>query len=118
MSLKIVGRTIPSRHSDPETSHRAEKESVVRAGTQRALLLAVFVDGEPLIAEEAMELAGVNPRSCWWKRCSDLRNEGYLTWAEIDRGVIYQKKSTAGEWCNASVITEKGRQALRELEES
>jgi hypothetical protein len=68
----------------------------------------------PLIDEEAAITAGVNPRSCWWKRCSELREGGYIEWAVIN-GVPYEKKSSVNEWCKASVLTDKGRQALKEL---
>lgn len=119
MNLRVVGRTIPSRRSDPETSHRAYREvAVLRAGTQRAkLLIAYGAKTEiPLIDEEAMVLSGVSPRSCWWKRCSELRADGLIEWVPLGPGVMLQKLSTVNEWCNASVITSKGLQALAELE--
>lgn len=105
-----------ARNTDPETSHKAGRRVALRAGSQRAKLLAAYDTMPfPLIDEEAAHLAGItNPKACYWKRCGELRQMGYLEWAKIN-GVIYEKKSSADEWCGASQLTEAGRQMLREL---
>lgn len=78
---EAAGRTIPSRSTDPDTSRKAEP-GPMRAGSQRARLLAAFarpeaVDG--LTDEEAADLAdGVPYRSEFAKRCSELRAAGLI----------------------------------------
>lgn len=61
------------------TSRTGAKEITVRAGTQRAQLLAMYVDYE-LTDEEAGHMSGLAnlPKCCYWKRCSELRQAGYI----------------------------------------
>lgn len=103
-------RVIPSRSSDPGTSKAAEPLSV-KAGTQRARLLAAFgtpaaVDG--LTDEEAADLAvGVPYRSEFAKRCSELRAAGLL---EVVPDVT--RRGVSGQRRLVSRITDAGRAAL------
>lgn len=79
------GRVIPSRTTDPATSKQAAGAVKVRAGSQRARLLAAFgknaadhlVDG--LTDEQAARIAdGVTLTSEYAKRCSELREAGLI----------------------------------------
>jgi hypothetical protein len=88
------GRVIPSRATDPVTSHKAAAAVTVKAGSQRAALLTAFwlmdrdapgIDGAT--DEEAMRMAGptlVNPLSEYSKRCSELREAGLIEPLEIE----------------------------------
>lgn len=103
-----VGRMIPSRRTDPGTSHKAEKAVTVKAGTQRHRLLVAFSALDDATDEEAMEHAvGVAPTSEFAKRCSELRDGGYIEPTGEER------KGAAGVDRIVSRITDKGREALR-----
>lgn len=70
-----------ARNADPETSHLAHEATKPRVGGARAWLLLAYADRAHwggLIDEEAAMLAGLSPRSCWWKRCSELRALGLI----------------------------------------
>jgi hypothetical protein len=67
-----------SRTTDPSTSHKGAADVAVRAGSQRHELLAAYGGGKEMTADEAMRDAGVNERSCYWKRVSELVAGGYL----------------------------------------
>lgn len=73
-------RVIPSRNTDPETSHAAAKKIVIKAGTQRAYLLKAFSLLPDATDEEAMEIAYpmVLRGSEYSKRCSELREAGFI----------------------------------------
>lgn len=70
------GRTRTNDH----VSSEAGAESVAyRAGSQKAKLLAAFKAApDGLTDEEAAEVAGLL-RSCFWKRCGELREDGVIT---------------------------------------
>lgn len=111
-----VGRTIPSRRSDPGTSHNAATAIKVKAGTQRAKLLLAFRDAPTtrlqgdLTDEEAMEDAeGVSPVSEYAKRCSELRDAGLIEPTGETR------KGASGVDRIVSVITDAGRTAAQAL---
>lgn len=83
--LDELGRVIPSRTSDPDTSRVAERVVKIKAGTQRARLLEGFAraqwnwDSDGATDEEAMEMAvGVSATSEYAKRCSELREGGFI----------------------------------------
>lgn len=107
-------RTIPARNTDPGTSHAATEEIKVRAGTQRAKLLTVFRHGgffgvDGLTDEQAMEGAvGVSPTSEYAKRCSELREAGFIEpTGETRRGASGMERIV-------SRITDKGRAWVRD----
>lgn len=103
-----LGAVIPSRTSDPETSHAAEPVKI-KAGSQRAYLLDEFYrwqmeDG--LTDEQAMEYAYplVGPTSEYAKRCSELRQGGFIE----PTGEV-RVSFTTGKARIVSRITEKGK---------
>jgi hypothetical protein len=72
-------RIIPSRRTDPDTSHKGERDVAMRADSQKYRLLAAFEEYGPIMSEEAAQIAGISPLSCYWKRCSELCHDmGYL----------------------------------------
>lgn len=113
-ALTELGRVIPSRTSDPSTSHGAEPVKV-KAGTQRAHLLYSFndydrnPDGYGLTDEQAMALTlAVSPFSEFAKRCSELREGGFIEPTGETRA------GSAGPQRIVSRITERGRSWIRE----
>lgn len=67
-----------ARSTDPVSSHLAAIDSPGRVSQRQLMLLAYGVTREYLTDEQASVKAGVSPRSCWWKRCSELRQMGYI----------------------------------------
>jgi len=88
------------------TSKAATVSLAVRAGSQRAKLLAVYRSGCALDDTEAAERAGLNRLGvCFWKRCSELRQAGYI----ISDG------NNAADTRMACRITAAGRSCLNTL---
>lgn len=113
-ALSELGRTIPSRKSDPETSRAAEPVKV-KAGSQRSYLLLAFHDfdrnshGYGLTDEQAMERCpGIRPTSEYSKRCSELREGGFIEPTGETRA------GSAGPQRIVSRITDKGRAWIRD----
>ena len=103
-----------ARNTDPETSKAVGQDgkTIVNWGNQRHKLLSVYKDNpQGLIDEEAGNLSGLRDiRSCcYWKRCSELRQAGYLK----DTGMT--KKSEANKDQLISKITEQGLKRLLDL---
>lgn len=99
--LRASGARLPSslpaaRRGDPSTSKRAAASPARqrRAGSQALRLLEAYrriadyrvtddrTDPHPaeygLTDSEARAIAGISARSCYWKRCSELRAEGLI----------------------------------------
>lgn len=64
------------RTDDKPTSVAGAASVALRAGTQKARLLEVYRQG-PATDEEAAARAGLL-RSCYWKRCGELREDGLI----------------------------------------
>ncbi len=106
-------KTIPARNTDPGTSHAATRAIALRAGTQRARLLEAFAleaAAFGLTDEEAADLAdGVPYRSEFAKRCSELREAGWI------EPTGQTRKGVAGHDRIVSRITDAGRIVLSEV---
>lgn len=101
-----------ARNTDPATSHAAAENVAFRSGSHRARLLDVYGDRDNwdgLTDEEAAIRAGLSPRSCWWKRCSELRALGMIAPTGETR------ESSAGEHGQVCAITADGMRARAEL---
>lgn len=113
VQTQLIGGTIPARHSDPETSHAATRAITVRAGTQRAHLLQAFASprgADGLTDEEAMESSvGVSPHSEYAKRCSELRDAGFI------QPTGETRDGNSGQARMVSRITEEGRRIVSQL---
>lgn len=100
-----------SRKKDPKTSKAAEKATRITAGSQKHLLLAVYSAApEGLTADEAAvkmrwERSGVG----YWKRVSDLINDGFI----VDTGDT--RAGLSGQKQRVCRITEEGIGALRKI---
>jgi hypothetical protein len=103
-----------ARHTDPATSHDAARSVTVRAGSQKARLLSAYaaafhalVIGHrtdmALTDDEAAVMAGLT-RSCFWKRCGELREDGLI----MDTGRT-RLGPLHGEHRMACAITDAGR---------
>jgi len=66
------------RKNDHRSSTEGAYDVAFRAGTQKAKLLISYFDHGHLTADEAAKEAGVSMRSCYWKRCSELRDLGFI----------------------------------------
>lgn len=68
-----------ARNTDPSTSKRAAEGISVRGGSQRAVILAAYKNGD-YIDDEIGQITGLAnlPNCCYWKRCSELRQAGYI----------------------------------------
>lgn len=92
-----------ARTSDPETSKKAEAQVRPRRGSQAMRLLQVYAELGPLTDEVATQKAGlVNG----WKRCSDLRNAGYI------KPTGQLSTSSMGAQVQVCAITDLGRSRL------
>lgn len=99
---------------DPAARYAVAQRALKRR-TQRNVLLDVFASaGEPgATYEEAADVVGwVNTRKCWWKRCSDLREDGWIE----RHGTPQVRRGTQGTECAVYVISPAGLAALVALD--
>lgn len=96
-----------ARLSDPNTSKAAQHAIKL---TNALKILRVFARVGMATDEQASRLAGINQG---WKRCSDLRRDGYIAPVYED-DVLVTKRSSAGVDVMVCRITDKG---LRKLDE-
>lgn len=99
-----------ARKDDPETSKKAGRKLKIRAGTQQWLLLKAYsANLSGMTDEEAGVFTGLDKfrRCCYWKRCSELRQAGYIAPTGEER------ESTANRMQRVCVITDLGRDVLR-----
>jgi hypothetical protein len=96
------------RRNDGATSGAGAKAMTVRAGSQRAKLLTAYYVHDDLTDEEAGRASGLSamPKCCYWKRCSELRQAGYIAITGDTR------VSTAGVEQQVCAITYAGIQTL------
>lgn len=100
-----------ARKSDPTTSKQGALSVAMRSGSQKHKLLMEYLDFSlGLTDEEAGTYSGLAgmPKCCYWKRCSELRQAGFIAVTGETR------LSSVGEQQQVCVITEAGRKALRE----
>lgn len=101
------------RKDDLPTSRAGAAKAALHAGSQKAKLLAVYARSEDgLTDEQAAELAVVNMRSCWWKRCNELRQLGFIQPVTDARGRLLTRTSSAQVQRMVCFITPLGREAL------
>lgn len=82
-----------------------------RAPTQRERLLMAYADQfMGLTDEQAADAAGLL-RSCYWKRCGELRALGLITTEEVD-GKLLTRRGSAGTERIICWITEEGESHL------
>lgn len=98
------------RRKDGATSGAGAKAMTVRAGSQRAKLLAQYGQ-DSMTDEEAGHASGLAllPKCCYWKRCSELRQAGYIATTGVMR------ISSAGVEQHVCAITQAGHDLLASL---
>jgi hypothetical protein len=88
-------------------------------GSQSHRLLRAFYDNPDGLTDEGARIEAKLPvRAVYWKRTSELRERGYLSWAVDPLSGEYEMRPSpsTGVMVHVSVITEEGAQALKELE--
>lgn len=107
------------RNSDPLTSKRAFLNTKIRHGSQRHLLLREYYKTSleqefptrGLTDEEAgLRASHLKESRCPWKRCSELRQLGYI----IPNGE--ERKSSANQYQRVCIITTEGVNAIKRIE--
>lgn len=115
---------LTARNEDPSTSHDAGRMAAecegkvrdVRPNTQRHKLLLAYmrclgpdIGIVSISDEQAASLADLHYQgTCWWKRCSELRQGGFIE-------PTGQVEGFSGATVRVCTITEKGIAKLREL---
>lgn len=98
-----------SRADDPATSKRGAIDAHPRVSSQKIALLTVYARAaaDGLTDEEAGDASGLsaNRRCCYWKRCSELRQAGFIAPAG-------ERLSSAGSAQRVCRITDRGREIL------
>jgi hypothetical protein len=107
-----------ARSTDPETSHRAAAAptNLGRWNGQRHRLLQAYEDAhngyhptDDLTDEEAGAIAGLAfTRACYWKRCGELRQLGYIE-------PTGERVSNSGNAVMTCSLTARGRAALDDI---
>lgn len=101
-----------ARSSDPDTSHMGVDDIKLRAGSHRARILLAYKDGRALTDDQAaLDVADMPENSCWWKRCSELRQGLYI---EPTGKIVVSRRSDSSRM--TCVITERGLDALARIE--
>ena len=108
-AIGLVNGWIGVRTNDPATSTKAAQGLWVRAGSQRAKLLAQYAH-DAMTDEEAGNASGLAmlPKCCYWKRCSELRQAGYI------RLTGETRISSAGVEQQVCEITDEGSRVLHD----
>jgi hypothetical protein len=106
-----------SRTDDPPTSKAGAKSVKIRANSQMAQLLVIYLmafDRFKLTDDQAADESGLLAKAgcCWWKRCSDLRALGLIE--AIGTGI----SPLTGEDRMTCEITEAGMVLARKLLET
>jgi len=98
-----------ARRSDPDTSHRAAENAALRSGSHKALLLVAYGYAQNgYTDEEAASVAGLSHIG-FWKRCSELRNLGFI----IPNGL--ERRASSGLMAQVCEITLEGKRVRASL---
>lgn len=94
-----------ARHTDPATSHDGARSVTVRAGSQKARLLAQYAAaGYHGLTDDEAAIDAYLTHSCYWKRCGELREDGLIASAGFSRrGPLHHEDRMV------CVITDAGR---------
>lgn len=104
---------IPMRRPGTSQVTPADQQPImVRSGSQRAKLLLAYlaVGDEGCTDEQAATGAMVSSRSCYWKRCGELRQAGLIEpMVAGDEDVPVMREGSSGVLRTVCVITPEGR---------
>ena len=115
-----VTRSTGTEPREPGTTRGADVSDPplrITPGSQRALLLAAFWEAgnSGLTSEEARDLAKVSPRSCYWKRVSELHDSGYIERVEDASGDDVRRRAESGSLQRVYQITPFGLETIESL---
>lgn len=93
-----VYRINSHRVNDWATSIEGAKSVAYRAGSQKDSLLKAFQTAYPagLTDEEAAVAAGMALTSCYWKRCGELRQDGFISGLMSSNGTVSTRLGSSG----------------------
>ena len=95
-----------ARKDDPSTSHAAARVAKFNAGSQKHSLLVAYATNDEGLTDEQAASASNLLHVGFWKRCSELRNAGYI---ERTGDVRVASSGMAQDVCR---ITEAGMMAI------
>ena len=111
---------IRKRAPGTDTAPTAENAlTSVSADSQRGRLLLAFyaADDAGLTDDQAARQAEIGDKSCWWKRCGELRRAGLIEpMSAGDDDTIVMREGESGMLRTVSVITPEGRAVAYGLE--
>lgn len=67
-----------ARTTDPETSHEAGRKLTTRESQKAALLEHYLAAGPAGLTDDEAGIAAGLMESCYWRRCTDLRQDGSI----------------------------------------
>ena len=118
MSFDDYGPHTHARSSDPVTSKVGAHVAKLRAGTHKHLLLRAYLtQPRGLTDEEAAEACDLLSVG-YWKRCSDLRNDGLLKPVLDADGKPLTRLSRNGVTNMVCRITDRGLATLAAMKET
>ena len=103
--MKPTNPTQMARSTDSETSKQASIGASKRSPSQKIqLLIAYAMHPNGLTDDEAGTVSGLSSlaKCCYWKRCSDLENEGFIA------RTLETRPSLVGNQMMVRAITPKG----------
>lgn len=95
-----------ARRDDPSTSHKAARVAQFNSGTQKYQLLVAYARSTDGLTDEQAAGASNLLHVGYWKRCSELRNAGYITRTGETR------VASSGAAQDVCCITEAGMMAI------
>jgi hypothetical protein len=105
----------PMRKRTPGTQVAPTAENAltsVTADSQRGRLLLAYLEVSDLglTDDQAARMAGIGEKSCWWKRCGELRRAGLIEpMVAGDDDTPVMREGESGMLRTVSVITPEGR---------
>lgn len=90
----------------------------VTASSQLGRLLRVYATypESGITDDEAQRMSGISERSCWWKRCGELRSAGLIEPMEDEQGVQITRIAESGRSRVVCRITPEGASVAATLE--
>ena len=117
MTLDDYDPRTHARSSDPSTSKAGARSVKLRAGTQKHRLLKAYTMAtHGLTDQDAAYMADLLSVG-YWKRCSDLRNDGLIEPMRHADGSLVTRPSRDGEAVMVCCITDLGMATLTATKE-
>lgn len=101
------------RNSDPHTSKAGAQDVSGRKITQSMRLLRTYVGKVSGQTDDEAAAQAELTHTCYWKRCSELRQEGYIHTLKI-MGSTVTRKGKAGSERIVCWLSDEGLKKLKE----